>query len=236
MFCSCHKFFHFFFQCMKFSNKASCKVASQNDIALAAKQKGLISSSKAYDGTAGGNTAALLQTTFVSPMHNFPSLSASIVFCSLGLAAFFSTWRRRTRTANVYRRSSRKETISTSGTARSKSHSPRKASRSDNAIADALSYGLFPGESSTRSKKSSSKNSKRLESNHGFFAGDSSPRDSRRVRSKSTPNQRRREDALSDGLCDALNVFDKDPHHQYYSGEKSSKKSAKKSTLSRMFS
>jgi hypothetical protein len=53
---------------MKFSNKAGCKVASQNDIVLAARQKGLITSSKAYDGSGSGATQ-LLPTTFASPMQ-----------------------------------------------------------------------------------------------------------------------------------------------------------------------
>ncbi len=198
---------------MKFSNKAGCKVASQNDIALAARQKGLITSSKAYDGS-GSVASQLLPTTFASPMHNFPSLSASIVFCSLGLAAFFSTWRRFARTAHHHRRSHRKEsTYTSSRTKRSQSHSPRKSSKYHDTIIDTSSYGLFP--ESPRSKKSSSMKN----------------------RSKSTPNHRRIEDALSDGLCDSLNVFDKEPQqHYYYSQEKRSRKSPKKSTLGKMFS
>jgi hypothetical protein len=60
---------------------------------------------------------------------------------------------------------------------------------------------------------------------------------SKKNRSKSTPNHRRIEDALSDGLCDSLNVFDKEPEKRYYySQEKRSRKSPKKSTLGKMFS
>jgi hypothetical protein len=60
---------------------------------------------------------------------------------------------------------------------------------------------------------------------------------SKKNRSKSTPNHRRFEDALSDGLCDSLNGFDKEPEKRYYySQEKRSRKSPKKSTLGEMFS
>lgn len=199
---------------MKFSNKAGCKVASQNDIALAARQKGLITSSNAYDGS-GSGAAQLMPTTFASPMHNFPSLSASIVFCSLGLAAFFSTWRRFARTSHHHKRSHRKESTYTSSGTRSQSYSPRKSSKYRDVIVDTTSYGLFPD--SPRSKKKSS---------------------SKKNRSKSTPNHRRIEDGLPDGLCDSLNVFDKEPQkiHYYYTEEKRSRKYPKKSAFGKMFS
>eukprot|EP00590_Aulacoseira_subarctica_P007695 CAMPEP_0172418252 /NCGR_PEP_ID=MMETSP1064-20121228/4771_1 /TAXON_ID=202472 /ORGANISM="Aulacoseira subarctica , Strain CCAP 1002/5" /LENGTH=633 /DNA_ID=CAMNT_0013157107 /DNA_START=225 /DNA_END=2126 /DNA_ORIENTATION=- len=97
-------------QCMKFSNKAQCEIATKSDVMLAARQRGLISFE--FNGItygAGGigqsnvefpkktkweSSEKVIGVTTISSMSSassgqeFPLLIVSILFASLGLAAF----------------------------------------------------------------------------------------------------------------------------------------------------
>jgi len=204
-------------QCMKFSNKAGCKIATQNDVLLASRQGGLISTSKAYGVTPGsGKMAQLLPTTIHSSMQNFPSLSASMLFCFLGVAAFFSTLRRKTSKGGYYRSGS-----STTIASQTPSSPRRVSGNRDSLKIDA--YALYAEESPRSTKKSSS---------------------GKKARSQSLPNRGKNDilmgDAFSDALCgDPSNVFGTRDNYAssrpYYSSSKPPR-SPKKAKVSRLFS